>query len=119
MPLGSKDSVVTTGIAAISSLISPTSSITAPTGLIATGGLIAAGCSRVFHHVGLTTGRVITRHHFTPLPMPQDVIDRLDRLGRKARAPIGLVFKDRYATDDDDSTYVPEVSLFLPGLIGP
>ena len=62
-----------------------------------------------YHFFSLTTGRVITRHHFTPLPMPQDVIDRLDRLGRKARAPIGLVFKDRYATDDDDSTYVPEV----------
>ena len=59
----------------------------------------------------LSTGRVVTRQHWTVLPMPDLVIAQVHRLARRAKMPAGLTFVDRYDgidTDDaDDSTYSP------------
>jgi hypothetical protein len=53
----------------------------------------------------LTTGRMLDRRQWTPLPMPADVIDRINHLAR-ARPP-GLQFtnmrNDTYTDTDDDS----------------
>ena len=64
----------------------------------------------------LTTGQRLSRHNFTLLPIPQDVIISIHRLAR--RNPRGLNIRDRdrrpflqpndRANDDDDySTYDP------------
>ena len=64
----------------------------------------------------LTTGRILNRQSFTPLPLPQDVINGIHRLAR--RNPKGLDIRDRdrrpflepedWTNDDeDDSTYAP------------
>ena len=46
--------------------------------------------------LNLTTGKLITRRKFTPLPMPNDVIDRVIELVNKEKAPKGLQFADRH-----------------------
>ena len=64
----------------------------------------------------LTTGRVLHRGHWTSLPMPNEVIDRVHRMARQEHSNNGLLFKDRKHNplvnpDDDgedDSTYHPE-----------
>lgn len=66
----------------------------------------------------LNTGEIINRHKndYTILPIPKEVINRVNRMAQKSRA--GLHFADRHnnanlddsGTDDDDSTdndYVP------------
>ena len=57
----------------------------------------------------LNTGKIINRHKndYTLLPMPEEVIKRVNRMARKTRA--GLHFADRHNdpiidTSDDDST---------------
>ena len=68
-------------------------------------------------YFSLKTGRQLDRARATPLPMPDDVIDRVERLAR--RMPVGLHFGNRnntptpFAADDsddddsDDSDYAP------------
>jgi hypothetical protein len=46
-----------------------------------------------YFYLSLKTGRRLNRTHCTPLPMPDEVIDRMHRLAR--RAPEGLTFGDR------------------------
>jgi Zinc knuckle len=74
-----------------------------------------------YYFMSLTTGRRLTRNRWTELPMPQDVIDRVNALGHRSNAPAALVFAWRdgtpvdalddhgFADDDDDadSDYVP------------
>ena len=48
-----------------------------------------------FYFFSLTTGRVLNRVHATPLPMPDDVIKRVETLARRQWANPGLVFGDR------------------------
>ena len=67
----------------------------------------------------LTTGRRISRNHWTILPMPAEVINRVHTLARRDKATTGVSFADRAgnafaaddesdASDDDDSTYDPD-----------
>ena len=67
----------------------------------------------------LTTGRRINRNHWTALPMPADVINRVHILARRDKAGAGVSFADRAgitfvddddpdASDDDDSSYNPD-----------
>ena len=69
----------------------------------------------------LTTGRRINRNHWTTLPMPAEVIDRIHALARRDKAIPGVAFADRNGTalvldddddddasDGDDSSYNPD-----------
>lgn len=51
----------------------------------------------------LSTGRVLTRGYATPLPMPDDVIDRIRTMARRQKANPGLVFGDRNRMVDPDA----------------
>jgi hypothetical protein len=42
--------------------------------------------------MSLTSGRRLTRNHWTTLPMPQDVIDRVNTLGCRSHAANTLTF---------------------------
>ena len=65
----------------------------------------------------LRTGRRLHRFAWTPLPMPEDAITRVNALGAQQGMPKTLTFSDRFghelpeaadAVDDDhDSTYAP------------
>ena len=67
--------------------------------------------------MSLTTGLKIARTRWTALPMPQDVIERVNEMGRKQGMPPTLTFGDRHGkeiedhldelSDDEDSTYNP------------
>ncbi len=70
-----------------------------------------------FWFYSLTTGRMLDRKDWTPLPMPQDVIDRITVLAR--RNPVGMKFTnmrneevydidDGSDSDSDDSDYEPD-----------
>lgn len=48
----------------------------------------------------LSTGRRLHRNHWTPLPMPQDVIERVHALAIAAKSDPGLIIQDRYNDDD-------------------
>ena len=75
-----------------------------------------SNAQRGYFLYSLSTGRVLNRNHWTPLPMPQDVIDRVHTLARRAAASVALTFADRtgevipdYDDDDDDNDadYIP------------
>jgi hypothetical protein len=67
--------------------------------------------------MSLTTGRRITRRSWTALPMPQDVIARVNTITQQQNVNQGLLFFDRNGlrddddlaedADDDDDTYYP------------
>jgi hypothetical protein len=68
-----------------------------------------------FWFYSLTTGRMLDRRRWTPLPMPQDVIDRITVLARTN--PVGMHFTNMRNeavydldddSDDDDSDYDPD-----------
>jgi hypothetical protein len=69
-----------------------------------------------YYFFSLTSGRVLNRNHWTELPMPGDVIDRIHVMAR--RNPAGMKFSNRhvmpfildedYPEDDDDSSFVPD-----------
>ena len=85
-----------------------------------------------YYFFSLDSGRVINRLHATPLPMPNEVKDRVLLLARRQKANPGLIFLDRHrqpfdddmdddasdhgpddeddddGTDDDDSSYHPD-----------
>ena len=69
-----------------------------------------------FYFFSLTTGRVLNQVHATPLPMPDDVIKRVETLAHRQWANPGLVFRDReqqpindlddyYYNEADDADY--------------
>jgi hypothetical protein len=75
-----------------------------------------------FYFLSLSSGRVINRTYATPLPMPDDVIDRVHQMARQQKANPGMLFADRRnvavneelnaegndfdsKSDDDDSDY--------------
>ena len=64
----------------------------------------------------LTTGKVINRMHWTMIPMPKEVIDRVERMACQEHAGTTLLFEDQdhneildldHEDDDDDSDYEP------------
>jgi hypothetical protein len=62
---------------------------------------------RGYYLYSLSTGRVINRNHWTALPMPNDVIDRVHILAHRTAANVALIFADRHGElipnyDDDD-----------------
>jgi hypothetical protein len=59
-----------------------------------------------YYFMSLTTGRLLNRNHWTELPMPLDVIDRVHKLARQSYASKDLVFqfRDGTAVDDDDES---------------
>jgi Reverse transcriptase (RNA-dependent DNA polymerase) len=69
-----------------------------------------------YYFFSLATGRILNRNHWTELPMPADVIDRIHVMAR--RNPRGVKFSDRhlmpyvldpnFPDDDDDSTFAPD-----------
>ena len=71
-----------------------------------------------FYFMSISTGRVLNRLRATPLPMPDEVVDRIHRLARQQNANPGLLFGDRnmdsaeegsMGSDDseDDDDYTP------------
>ena len=64
-----------------------------------------------FYFLNISTGRVLNRLHATPIPMPDDIINKIHRMARQQKSNPGLVFADRnlnpedYEDDDDDETY--------------
>jgi len=72
-----------------------------------------------YYFMSLTTGRRIARNHWTPLPMPQDVIDRVHVLARRQNVARGLEFLDRNndpidTLDGDDLDDDPEDPAYDP-----
>ena len=72
-----------------------------------------------FYFMSISTGRVLNRLHATPLPMPDEVVDRIHQLARQQRTNPGLLFGDRNmnSTDmesidssesEDDEDYLPD-----------
>ena len=64
----------------------------------------------------LTTGKVINRMCWTPIPMPKEVIDRVERMARQEHPGTTLLFEDRdhneiidpdQEDNDNDSDYDP------------
>ena len=49
------------------------------------------------------TGNKLTRHRWTELPMPQEVIDRVNKLGEADRHPYILTFYDRHGNPVGDT----------------
>ena len=57
-----------------------------------------------FYFLSISTGRVLNHLRATPLPMPDDVVDRIHRMARQQRGNPGLVFGDpRMSSVDDES----------------
>ena len=72
-----------------------------------------------YYFYSLTTGRRLNRNHWTALPMPADVINRVHTLARRSGATLGLTFFDRLGNlivdldgnntnDSDDEDYDPD-----------
>ena len=78
-----------------------------------------------YFFMSLDTGRRLNRNHWTELPVPIEVVDRVHVLARRSNANRGLLFSDRHGyimpeanyadpadqqnneDDDDDSDYIP------------
>ena len=66
-----------------------------------------------YFFLSLTTGKVINQMHWTMIPMPKEVIDRVEKMARQEHVGATLLFKDRDHNeiidldheDDDDSDY--------------
>ena len=69
-----------------------------------------------YFFLSLTTGKVINRMCLTMIPMPKEVIDRVERMACQEHVGTTLVFKDRNHNeiidldhkDDHDSAYEPD-----------
>ena len=48
-----------------------------------------------YYFLSLNSGRIITRNHATPLPMPQEVLTRVENLAMAQQMQPGLVFGNR------------------------
>jgi hypothetical protein len=55
-----------------------------------------------YYFMSLTTGRRISRNRWTPLPMPQDVINRVIEMGQQQHMAEEIEFYDRDRRDIDD-----------------
>jgi hypothetical protein len=68
-----------------------------------------------FLFFSLSTGRLLNRVHATSLPMPDDVIDRINTIGRRQKADPGLVFTNRphQLFDDDSDAMMTVATMFL------
>jgi hypothetical protein len=68
-----------------------------------------------YYFYSLTTGRRLSRNHWTNLPMPAEVIERVHQLADQGNAPHGLSFANRtginpHADDDEgNDDYYPDV----------
>ena len=68
-----------------------------------------------YYFYSLATGKLLNRRNWTLLPIPQDVIDRVHTMARRAAANVALTFGDRFGEiipdndddDDDDGDYIP------------
>ena len=61
----------------------------------------------------LRTGKRITRRRWTPLPMPHDVIARVNNIGQSQGQPSLLTFQDRHGNsigEDDPDFSTPVIS---------
>ena len=69
--------------------------------------------------MSISTGRVLNHLRATPLPMPDDVVDRIHRMARQQRGNPGLVFGDprmssmdeesvRSSDSENDGDYMPD-----------
>ena len=69
-----------------------------------------------FYFLSITTVRVLNRLHATPLPLPDEVIDKIHRMARQQKNNPGLIFADwnlnpdEYDDDEDDEMYHDEDS---------
>jgi hypothetical protein len=73
-----------------------------------------------YYFYSLMSGKRLHRTHWTELPMPAEVKDRVHALARRAHATRGLTFTDSHgndldalypaANDDDDSDYDPNAN---------
>ena len=72
-----------------------------------------------FYFLSLTTGQWLNQVHATPLPMPDDVIKRIEHMARQQEANPGLMFLDwdqqpledmsnYYYDEDQDDNYEPD-----------
>ncbi len=57
-----------------------------------------------FYFMSLETGRKLNRNHWTALPMPKDVIDRVHVIARQTGSDHGLAFGNRRGDLDDPDT---------------
>ena len=61
-----------------------------------------------YYYFSLSTGRIINRTNATSLPMPDDVIDRVQKILRRQKANRGLIYADRNqlvnTNDNDDES---------------
>jgi len=53
--------------------------------------------------LSLSTGARIRRHQWTELPMPVEVINRVNALGKAQQMPKTLTFADRHAHEIQDT----------------
>ena len=65
--------------------------------------------------MSLNTGKRIHRRNWTPLPMPDEVVSRVEQLGKKDGQPNLLVFTNKHGEnlledphEDDDLSYASE-----------
>ncbi|CAJ1945436.1 unnamed protein product [Cylindrotheca closterium] len=82
-------------------------------GAICLGPTGAAQGSHYF--MSVATGKRITRQHWTPLPMPTDVIEAVSNRGLQQGMPTTLTFADRHGMeliDDDDDVDDDHDSLY-------
>ena len=56
-----------------------------------------------YKFMNLRTGKKLTRRRWTALPMPQEVIDRVNKLGEADGQPSLLTFYDRHGNPVGDS----------------
>jgi hypothetical protein len=81
----------------------------------------AANLQGGYRFLHLTSGKKITRRHWTALPMPKEVIARVDQLGKAEGQPKLLTFYNRKGqligdhTDDYDYE-IPEENHEIPGV---
>jgi hypothetical protein len=75
---------------------------TRTTGAIATKPTGNAQCGHLFY--SLSTGRMLDRRQWTSLPMPSDVIERIDILAKAIQAGMNFTnMRNELYDDDEDS----------------
>ena len=71
--------------------------------------------------MSLTTGKRIKRSHWTELPMPTEVIARVNQLGKADGMTSSLVFYDRHGREigeHDVTMPIDEDDVETPGVMG-
>ena len=67
-----------------------------------------------YYLYSLSTGRVLSRNHWTPLPMLKEVIDRLHVLGRRSTAALTFTERDGVIIPNNDDGDDPDDPDFDP-----